>query len=281
MNWIDSIRGVREYVSGERAAGRTVALVPTMGFLHEGHLSLVDRARERADSVVLSIFVNPLQFGPREDFESYPRDPERDRELARGRGVDAIFAPSSEAMYPGGGAGVRIAPGPMADRMCGAFRPGHFEGVLTVVAKLFNIVQPDLAVFGRKDYQQAVLIRAMVDELAFPVRIELGPIIREPDGLALSSRNRYLNDDARERALRLFGGLSAAAEAFRAGERSASALRDIVRDTIEAGSGVRVQYVELVDPDTLESREEAASSAVLAVAAFVDQTRLIDNIVLG
>ncbi len=269
---------VRRIVAGMKP--RRIALVPTMGYLHEGHLSLVDRARALADRVVMSIFVNPLQFGPQEDLARYPRDLERDVELAAGRGVDLIFAPDVEEMYPGGQPAVRVVPGRLADTLCGAYRPGHFEGVLTVVAKLFGIVRPDVAVFGQKDFQQAVLIRRMVADLDMGIEIDVAPIVREPDGLAMSSRNVYLRPDERDAALGLYRGLTRAAEAFAAGERDSARLCQIVRDVM-AGAGVRVQYVELVDPESLDAVQNARPGDVIAVAGFVGETRLIDNLILN
>ena len=268
---------VRRAVAGMRP--QRIALVPTMGYLHEGHLSLVDRARELADRVVLSIFVNPLQFGPQEDLDRYPRDLERDVELATGRGVDLIFAPDVQEMYPGGEPIVRVVPGRLAETLCGAYRPGHFEGVLTVVAKLFGIVRPDVAVFGQKDFQQAVLIRRMVADLDLGIEIDVAPIVREPDGLAMSSRNVYLSPDERESALGLYRGLTRAAQAFAGGERDAERLRRLVHEEL-ARPGVRVQYVEVIDPETLQPTQPAGPGNVLAVAAFVGQTRLIDNVIL-
>jgi pantoate--beta-alanine ligase len=268
---------VRRAVAAMRP--QRIALVPTMGYLHEGHLSLVDRARELADRVVLSIFVNPLQFGPQEDLDRYPRDLERDVELATGRGVDLIFAPDVREMYPGGEPIVRVVPGRLAETLCGAYRPGHFEGVLTVVAKLFGIVRPDVAVFGQKDFQQAVLIRRMVADLDLGIEIDVAPIVREPDGLAMSSRNVYLSPEERESALGLYRGLTRAAEAFAGGERDAERLRRLVHEEL-ARPGVRVQYVEVVDPETLQPTQPASPGNVLAVAAFVGQTRLIDNVIL-
>jgi pantoate--beta-alanine ligase len=268
---------VRRAVAAMRP--QRIALVPTMGYLHEGHLSLVDRARELADRVVLSIFVNPLQFGPQEDLDRYPRDLERDVELATGRGVDLIFAPDVREMYPGGEPIVRVVPGRLAETLCGAYRPGHFEGVLTVVAKLFGIVRPDVAVFGQKDFQQAVLIRRMVADLDLGIEIDVAPIVREPDGLAMSSRNVYLSPEERESALGLYRGLTRAAEAFAAGERDVERLRRLVHEEL-ARPGVRVQYVEVVDPETLQPTQPASPGNVLAVAAFVGQTRLIDNVIL-
>jgi len=251
-----------------------------MGYLHEGHLSLVDRALERADTVVLSVFVNPLQFGPGEDLERYPRDLARDAELAEARGVDVLFAPSAAQLYPRGAPVTRVTIGPMADRLCGRDRPGHFEGVLTVVAKLFNVVDPDVAVFGRKDFQQSVLIRRMVEDLNFRVTIDVGPTVREADGLALSSRNTYLSPTERQSATALYRGLSLAREAYDGGERDAERLRGIVARAVESEPRTRIRYVELVDPDSLDPLESAVPGSVLAIAAFVGTTRLIDNIVL-
>jgi pantoate--beta-alanine ligase len=275
------------HASPSDATGRTVAarplrvaLVPTMGYLHEGHLTLVDRARELADLVVLSIFVNPLQFGPGEDLDRYPRDLDRDVALAAARGVDLVFAPDATEVYPGGDPAVQIVPLRLADRLCGAFRPGHFQGVLTIVAKLFLIVGPDVAIFGQKDYQQAVLVRRMVEDLDLPVRIEVAPIVREPDGLAMSSRNVYLDPEERERARAIPRGLDLAVRAFRAGETDPRRLVEIVRDELAAVPGIRPQYVELVHPDSLEPVDVANPGAVLAVAAFVGGTRLIDNVIL-
>src|SRR5690606_24642552 len=226
---------VRRAVAAMRP--RRIALVPTMGYLHEGHLSLVDRARERADYVAMSVFVNPLQFGVGEDLDRYPRDLERDAALARERGVDLLFAPSPEEMYPAGEPRGRLVPGPLADRLCGASRPGHCEGVLTVVGKLFHLVSPDVAIFGQKDYQQALLIRRMVRDLDFPVEIDVAPIVREADGLAMSSRNVYLNDEERARALAISAGLARALEAYRGGERAGARLLDAPRRTHRSPAG--------------------------------------------
>ena len=270
---------VREVVREARRAGRTVALVPTMGFLHEGHLSLLDQARAGADVVMMSIFVNPLQFGPAEDLDRYPRDLERDLELAATRGTDLVFAPGAAEMYPHGAPGVQVVPGALAERLCGASRAGHFQGVLTVVAKLFGIFQPDVAVFGQKDLQQATLIRRMVDDLDIPVRVEVAPIVREADGLAMSSRNVYLSASERERALSLSRGLERARALWAAGEGEAAALRAALWSTM-AVPGVEPEYAEVVDARTLEPVERAAGGAVMAVAARVGKTRLIDNAIL-
>lgn len=264
----------------ERAAGRTIGLVPTMGFLHEGHLGLCDALQGRCDVLVLSVFVNPLQFGPAEDLARYPRDLERDVRLAAERGVHYVYAPAVEDMYPYGAAHVLVSAPDLSNRLCGAFRPGHFEGVLTVVAKLFHRVAPDVAIFGQKDLQQAALIRRMVQELDFPVQVEVAPIAREPDGLARSSRNVYLSPEERQAALALWRGLDRARAAFAGGITDATALADRVRAVLAEEPLVRPQYVEVVDPDTLAPVARAVPGTALALAAFVGSTRLIDNLIL-
>jgi pantoate--beta-alanine ligase len=268
-------------VAADRASGRRIALVPTMGYLHEGHLSLIDLAHRNADTVVMSVFVNPLQFGPREDLDSYPRDLPHDRQLAANHGVDILFTPSTNEMYPVGEPAVLVDAPLLADRLCGFYRPGHFRGVLTVVAKLFNLVQPHIAVFGRKDFQQLVLVRRMARDLDMGVEVLGAPIFREADGLALSSRNVYLGEDEREQATLLRKALVDAQHAFEAGRRNALELREIVSRRLAAGPLVEPQYVELVSPDSLDSVELATAGDVLAIAAFVGRTRLIDNHVLG
>ncbi|HET6578335.1 MAG TPA: pantoate--beta-alanine ligase [Gemmatimonadales bacterium] len=274
------IADLRQWVRAERAAGRRIALVPTMGYLHEGHLALVDAARRRADRVVMSIFVNPLQFGPTEDLARYPRDLPRDRRLAEARGVNALFVPPETLMYPPGSE-IRIAPGATADRWEGAARPGHFAGVLTVVAKLFHLAEPDLAVFGRKDVQQAALVRQMVRDLDWSLEVVVVPTVREPDGLALSSRNAYLDQDERRRAVVLSASLRAAHEAFRAGARRAGEISAAVRGVLESEPAVAVEYVAVAEPATLAPVETVDADTVVALAARLGRTRLIDNIVLG
>jgi pantoate--beta-alanine ligase len=252
-----------------------------MGFLHEGHLSLVDRARDLCDVVVASIFVNPLQFGPSEDLAAYPRDESRDLMLLEERGTTVAFLPGEEDMYPGGDPVVTVDPGPMEDRLCGAFRPGHFRGVLTVVAKLLGLVRPDVAVFGRKDFQQAVLIERMVRDLELGVRVETGPIAREPDGLAMSSRNAYLTGEERAQAVGLSAALAAAARRFDLGERHVTALLEVVRRALEGYPLLELQYAEAVEPGDLSPMEVARPGTVIALAAFCGSTRLIDNVELG
>ena len=274
-----AITAVRAWSRGARAARRRIAFVPTMGFLHEGHLRLVDQARARADVVVMSIFVNPLQFAPSDDLDRYPRALDRDRGLAAGRGVTCLFVPTVAEMYPGP-ALVRVSPGPLADHLCGPFRPGHFEGVLTVVAKLLHAVEPDVAVFGRKDAQQARMIERMVADLDFPVTVVVVPTTRAPDGLALSSRNTYLAAPERQLAARIPAALERAHRAFRAGMRDAAQLVGTVRRELADG-GLAVEYVQAVDPDRLAPVATLSGDTLLAVAVRVGHTRLIDNIVLG
>ena len=278
MQQLESVSQMRAWSRAERARGRRIGFVPTMGFLHEGHLRLVDRARERADRVVMSIFVNPLQFGPGEDFATYPRDVERDKQLAAERTVDCLFLPDATAMYPADPL-VRVHPGPMADGLEGAARPGHFAGVLTVVAKLFHVVEPDIAVFGRKDFQQAMLVRRMADDLNFGLEVDVAPTVRELDGLALSSRNAYLQGDERRAALALSRALRAVEQAWRGGEADPGPLARRGLDVLRA-PGVAPEYLALVDEQMRPVARVDARTVVL-VAAKVGRTRLIDNVVLG
>jgi pantoate--beta-alanine ligase len=277
---LHTIADLRGWVRTQRGAGRRIGFVPTMGALHEGHLRLVDEARRRTDAVIMSIFVNPLQFGPTEDFGRYPRDLARDRSLAKGRNVEALFVPSTETMYPPG-AEIRVVPGPSADRWEGAARPGHFSGVLTVVAKLLHLVEPDVACFGRKDVQQAVLIAQMVRDLDWPIEIHVVPTVREPDGLALSSRNAYLDASERRDAIALSGALRAAHEAWRGGETDAAALERVMRRHLEGFPSVQAEYLAIAEPRALAPVAKAGADTIVAIAARLGRTRLIDNIVLG
>ncbi len=279
MQEVSEVPALKAWIRSQRAGGRRIGFVATMGSLHEGHLALVDEARRRADAVVMSVFVNPLQFGPGEDFDGYPRDLDRDRTLAAGRGVDLLFVPSVATMYPSG-ADTRVMPGPAGDRWEGAVRPGHFAGVLTVVAKLFHLVEPDVACFGQKDIQQLTLVRHMVRDLDFSLELAVLPTVREPDGLALSSRNVYLDPAQRRDALALSRGLRAAAAAWRAGERSGAALEALVGRELGAAPALRAEYIAAVDPERLERTAEALPGTILAVAARVGRTRLIDNLIL-
>jgi pantoate--beta-alanine ligase len=279
MLLVETKHDVRAWTADARARGLRTALVPTMGYLHEGHLSLVRIARAHADRVALSIFVNPLQFGPREDLSRYPRALDRDLRLSREAGVDLVFIPPDEAMYPPDGPWVLVVPSRGADTLCGASRPGHFQGVLTVVAKLFGIFLPDTAVFGRKDLQQLVLIRRMVTDLDFAVEVRSGPTVREADGLAMSSRNAYLSGEERARALKLHRALAGCSEAFARGESDPEVYRSIMRRTAEPD--VALEYAELVDAESLQPVERAAAGTVCAIAGRVGNTRLIDNTILG
>ena len=261
----------------ERAGG--VGLVPTMGALHNGHLSLVDRSLRDNDATVVSIFVNPTQFGPHEDFTKYPRQEEKDLAQLEGR-ADAVFAPSVDEMYPAGDT-MRIDPGPIAAPLEGAARPGHFVGVATVVAKLFDIVRPDVAYFGQKDFQQLRVLQTMAHARYRNMRVVGCPIVREDDGLAMSSRNAYLSDDQRREALALSRGLRAAQELWQRGERDADRLRTEVRDNLRDAEGVKVEYISAADPITLAELHGRADRAVVSLAARVGKARLIDNVLLG
>jgi len=271
---------VRRVVAGWRRRGRNVAFVPTMGAIHAGHLSLVRRARRQADHVVASVFVNPLQFGPGEDYRRYPRPLRRDRALLRAAGVDLLWEPRAAEFYPPGYRTRVRVPG-MSDVLEGASRPGHFEGVATVVLKLLNVVAPGTLWLGQKDAQQAHLIERMVADLDLPVRVRRGPTVREPDGLALSSRNAYLEGDERRQATALWRGLRAARALLRAGERSAARLRAAVRRVWRAYPLVREDYVAVVDAEHLEAVSRVRGRVLVAVAARVGRARLIDNFEWG
>lgn len=277
---LTTIPDVRAWSRAQRSAGRRIGVVPTMGYLHEGHLTLVDEARRCTDTVILTIFVNPLQFGPKEDLARYPRDLPRDRSLAQSRGVDALFVPTGETMYPAGSE-IRVTPGPTAERWEGAARPGHFSGVLTVVAKLFHLIEPDVACFGRKDLQQLTLVRRMVRDLDWPIEIVGVPTVREPDGLALSSRNGYLNPADRHRAVVLSRALHAAHEAYCGGERQAAVLEQRMRHQLNREPEVQVEYIAITEPEQLQPVAEVDGRTVVALAARVGGTRLIDNINLA
>jgi pantoate--beta-alanine ligase len=280
MKICSSIAEMRAARRAARSEGKTLGLVPTMGALHEGHLSLVRTARAQCDLVVVSIFVNPLQFGPNEDLAKYPRDFDRDRQLLEREGVDFIFSPSVEEMYPAGAVTYVTVQG-LSDKLCGRSRPGHFRGVTTVVSKLFNIVEPDKAFFGQKDAAQSTIILRMVRDLNIPVQIVVCPIVREPDGLAMSSRNAYLDPKRRTSALVLYRALSAVQERFDRGERDVRALIEAGEQVFADDSSVRLDYLEIVDPETLDPVGNFSHPALVAVAAFLGKTRLIDNIVLN
>jgi len=273
-------RAMRARAEDLRRDGRRIAVVPTMGALHDGHLALLRAARARADVVILTIFVNPTQFGPSEDLAKYPRDEAGDIAKARTAGIDLAFCPDAAAMYPPGSQ-TFVEVRELQKPLCGASRPGHFAGVATVVSKLFHITQPHVAVFGEKDYQQLAIIRRMARDLDFGIEIASVPIVREPDGLALSSRNAYLSPEQRRAAVSLSAGLAAAERAFAGGERRADALVAAARAPIEAQAQARIDYVELRDAEELTPVAHVERPAVLAMAVFIGTTRLIDNRVLG
>jgi pantoate--beta-alanine ligase len=276
---LTTIVDVRAACDATRAAGGRVGFVPTMGFFHEGHRSLMRAARADNDLVVVSLFVNPTQFAPTEDLTAYPRDPDGDHAVAEAEGVDILFVPEVHEIYRDG-ARTTVHVAGLTERLCGASRPGHFDGVTTVVAKLFAIVGPCCAYFGRKDAQQLAVIRRMTADLDLPVDVVGCPLVRESDGLALSSRNSYLDDDARQQATILSGALYLASEAVVSGERDAAALRNLIVETIGHVPSVRIDYVEIVDATTLEPVERLEGDTLVALAAFVGKARLIDNITI-
>lgn len=280
MELVETIQGIREAVNAARRAGKKVGFVPTMGYLHEGHLTLMRAARQECGFVVVSIFVNPTQFGPNEDFERYPRDLERDMRLCQSVPVDAIFHPGVAEMYPASAGTTRVVVSGLTSGLCGASRPGHFEGVATVVTKLFNIVKPDVAYFGQKDAQQVAVIRQMVSDLNMDLEIRPVPTVREPDGLAMSSRNVYLTPEQRQGALVLSRSLKMAQERVAAGEREMAALQEDVRAMIAAEPLGSIDYVSIVDYDSLQPVDRLERKALLALAVRFGKTRLIDNCIL-
>jgi len=279
MEVISTIKEMQTQADNLRRSGRKIGFVPTMGFLHEGHLSLIKKAGELSDTVVVSIFVNPTQFGPGEDFEKYPRDFERDEKLAEQAGADIIFYPSTEEMYPENYSTYVNVEG-LTHGLCGRSRPGHFRGVTTVVTKLFMCVKPHIAVFGQKDAQQAAVIKRMVRDLNFDINIITAPIIRENDGLAMSSRNKYLSPEQRKEALALYDSLKIAEELIRNGELSPAVIIEKMKERITREPDAKIDYVELVDLETLEPVDRVKERVLAAVAVFIGSTRLIDNTVL-
>lgn len=279
MKIVNRVDELRNMIKETKRQGKTVGLVPTMGFLHEGHLTLMRTAKAHNDVVVASIFVNPLQFGPKEDYAVYPRDFERDSKLAAEAGVDILFAPAVEEMYPQGAGNtltcVNVAK--LTEKLCGAARPGHFRGVTTVVSKLFHIVSPDAAFFGQKDAQQVIVIKRMVVDLNMDIEIVTVPIVREKDGLALSSRNTFLTPGERTSALVLSRSLALAAELLRGGERSADKLKEAMGRMITGEPGTSIDYISVSDAETLNELDRVQGRALIALAVKVGKTRLIDN----
>ena len=282
MKTVRTVAELRQLLASDRRAGRRIGLVPTMGYFHEGHLSLMRRARAECQVVVVSLYVNPAQFGAGEDLAAYPRDEARDAALAEAEGVDVLFAPPHEEVYPAG-FGTTVAVRGLTEVLCGdpdQRGPEHFDGVTTVVTKLLNMAGPDVAYFGQKDAQQALVVKRLVRDLDLPVQIEVCPTVREPDGLAMSSRNAYLSDDERRRAAALSRALAVAHDAVRNGERSAAAVLETARAELR-DADVEPEYLELRSADDLSPVEQVNGSTLLAVAARVGQARLIDNTVLG
>ncbi len=279
MEIVTSIDQMKEFSERWKQEGKVISFVPTMGYLHDGHLALMKMARKKGDILVISIFVNPVQFGPGEDFERYPRDIERDKRLAESVGVDVIFMPEVSDMYPDEFQ-TYVEVTKISQPLCGKSRPGHFRGVTTVVAKLFNIVKPHVAVFGEKDYQQLQVIKRMVKDLNMDVEILGHPIVREEDGLAMSSRNVYLSPEERKVALRISRSLETARNLVKSGVKSSEEVLHEVRRILTPDDKLKIDYVEIRDPENLEEVSEIISPALLAIAAFVGKARLIDNTIL-
>ena len=277
---IRTVRELRRELESLRRAGRSLGLVPTMGSLHAGHTALIERARRESDGVVVSVFVNALQFGPQEDYEKYPRDLESDRELCSRCGADWVFAPSQQEVY-GDCQRIFVEVTSMADHLCGRFRTGHFRGVTTVVLKLLNMVQPDRVYFGEKDFQQLVILGRMVEDFNLPVRVVGVPTVRESDGLAVSSRNRYLEPAQRESAARLNRALQAARRGIEGGAETASRVRRTALEVLQQDGRIRVEYLEIVDPENLQPVERIEGPVRIAAAIWIGSTRLIDNLYCG
>jgi len=279
MKIIKTVKEMQAEADKLRQQGIKIGFVPTMGYLHQGHLSLIKIAKENSDVVIVSIFVNPTQFGPNEDFEKYPRDFERDEKLAEEAGADIVFYPEVQEMYPENYS-TYVTVEHLTEGLCGRSRPGHFRGVATVVAKLFLSVKPHTAIFGQKDAQQAAVIRRMVRDLNFDIEIITAPIVREKDGLAMSSRNKYLSPEERKEALALYDSLKLAENMVSKGERSAETIREMIKQRISQEPHARIDYVELVDTESLEPVDRVEGRVLAAVAVFIGKTRLIDNVVL-
>jgi pantoate--beta-alanine ligase len=279
METITKIDGMRAVVKALKSQGKTVGFVPTMGYLHEGHLSLVRESIQKADSTVVSVFVNPTQFGPTEDLEDYPRDIRRDSEILETEGVHYLFVPKVEEMYPEGYK-TYVEVHDFQDKLCGRSRPGHFRGVCTIVLKLFNIVNPDFSFFGQKDAQQAIILKKMVEDLDLEVKIEVLPIIREGDGLALSSRNTYLNAEERRAALVLSKSLSEAQKMIEKGERDVESIIKKMKKIMNREPLAKIDYIEIADMDNLSPLTRIGKKALVALAVFIGKVRLIDNVIV-
>jgi pantoate--beta-alanine ligase len=280
MKIIAAVKDMQKHADQIRNTGKTIAFVPTMGFLHDGHLSLIKDGRKRADTVVVSIFVNPTQFGPGEDFKSYPRDMDRDLALCQTAGADIVFAPDATELY-GSNYQTYINLSKLPNHLCGISRPTHFKGVATVVSKLFNIVKPHIAIFGQKDYQQLLVIQQMVCDLNFDIEIIGAPIVREADGLAMSSRNTYLTPEQRKQALCLYNSLNKAQELVKSGVIETAKIIDAAKEIIASQPEAMIDYIRICDPDTLEDVQMADKPVRMALAVKIGKTRLIDNMILS
>jgi len=278
MEIIKTVKEMEEFSSRSRQAGKTIAFVPTMGYFHEGHLNLMREARKRGDLLIISLFVNPTQFGPSEDFKNYPRDFERDRKMAEGVGVDILFAPEASDMYPSNHQTI-VRVEKVTQNLCGRSRPTHFQGVTTVVLMLFEIVMPHVAIFGEKDYQQLVSIQQMVRDLHMSVEVLGMPTVREADGLAMSSRNTYLRPDERKAALALHRSLQKAKEILQKGERKADRILGEMNEILRSEPLIRMDYIQICDAHTLQDVDRIEGDVVVALAAYLGKTRLIDNLV--
>lgn len=278
MKIIRSIRTIKNELGRKRRQGKTIGFVPTMGFLHEGHLSLIRQAKKDADVVVVSIFVNPTQFGPKEDYRRYPRGLKKDAVLCKKEGADYIFAPTVESIYPPGFSTYVLVEN-LTEDLCGKFRPRHFRGVTTVVTKLLNTIKPDIAYFGQKDAQQAIVIKRMVKDLDMDIKIKVLPVVREKDGLAISSRNVYLSSDERKRAATIYHALQEAKNLVKLDEKDSNAVISRIR-RILSGAVTKVDYISVVDPDTLKDIKTIKEKALVALAVWIGNTRLIDNIIV-
>jgi pantoate--beta-alanine ligase len=279
MKVTETIKAVREQVSAARKKGKEIGLVPTMGAFHQGHISLIERAVKDCDFVVVTIFVNPRQFGPGEDFEKYPRNFDADLETCRKIGVDVVFAPSTEQMYPAENL-TWVNVEKLTESLCGQFRPGHFRGVTTVCAKLFNIVQPDIAFFGQKDAQQAIVIKKMVDDLNIPLKFVICPTVRDPDGLALSSRNQYLTKQQRKDAVLIYKSLQKCSQMIDAGITNTKEVITQMRGILDQAQSIEIEYISVVDAQTLQSLDHITGKILAAVAVKIGPARLIDNIIV-
>ena len=279
MKIVDNISRMSTLSKMTKKEGKSIGFVPTMGYLHEGHMSLVKTAKKHTDMTVMSIFVNPLQFGPEEDFDKYPRDFKHDEQVAMAAGVDVLFYPSMKDMYPEGYTTYISVEG-LTDTLCGASRPGHFEGVATVVAKLFNIVKPNIAYFGQKDAQQAIVIKKMTEDLNMDIEIKVLPIVREESGLAMSSRNMYLSEDEKMQALVLYQSLKKAESLINKGEKDPKKIIKVMEEMIKKEKDVKVDYISVVNTMNLKDAAVISGEVLIALAAFVGKTRLIDNIII-